>query len=203
MVDEMSEDGVDWNLLGGALFGHDGCGGVESPTRFAYSGDGDGGDVELSVRMSRDVEDWGLRELEEEIRAWATAPPAEEKKDESVRSSMEASRSVYWLWQQRNRRGCERGECCVHHVWYDPEFARRHVDCTHVCRSSGEVFTHCSSSIFPDRVFSEFHLVYVGGNGSRDIGRPPRKFASYDRWRRLEAKRALCVEDVGFVDEVP
>lgn len=218
----------DWNLLGGALedlkfyelldtLGGDNDdgdssdeksgGGVVLAPRCIHGvagGQGVGGvpsglsDVSVTV---------GCGGLEEEIRDTGdrdcdTSSCPQETQNVPQYCIVDSPSSVRRVREQRSRRRCARGDCCVYNVWYDPEYAHWYTPCYHVCGSSGEGITPCCTPVLSDRLFSQFHSIYGRDDGPTDHPVNFRQFASYNRWQRLKGKCNQSIETVGLAGKV-
>lgn len=177
---------------GGEEFDTEGGGGSPTPRE-------DGGAVAergcvdgLLASLSRIFEDGGCEWLERELCTGAFDPRVaeEEKKRESQRLAVDAAAALQKLQKQRNDRRCQRGECCLYSLWYNPEYANSgHRCCTHVHRQTNERPSTCGAPLLESRVLPELPDEHPREYKARPLYGGASKFASYARWGKGHHRR--------------
>jgi hypothetical protein len=175
------------------------------PSQQVCSEPDDGGIDDLFAELSNLFDGGQPGWMEEELCTRA-APPRrrateEEKKAyESKCADMEAAAAVQRMQEQRSHRRCQRGECCVYSMWYDPKFAKhRRRSCTHVCKRSVTRTPACGTSLLEGGVFP-----VVPRKSDRQFKAPNNfgraaAFASYNRWRYPRVVTEKSAKDVNVV----
>ncbi len=211
----LSEE-LDWNLLEQALVFNDfnelaklddGDRRTDATTRSTHGENGDGGDDGVPTGLPGAIGECEPTWMEEAFFADLTAACAvatanEETEDVPECGAVDSTPRVRRLREQRRRRRCARGHCCVYNVRYDPMFADWHPTCSHDCRSSSGGLSGCGTPLQQNSVYEEFHAVFGGNDGTGDHTHVSPKFASYDRWRRVKTERALCTQETRTAQEV-
>jgi len=163
-----------------------------------------GGADGLLAAMSGGAKSEGLEWLEKELCTGAFDPRTiqEEKERESERRRVAAATELQRLREQRCDQRCERGECCVYNLWYDPEYFWNGHDrnrCKHVCGPTIERPSSCSAQVLPNSLFSIFPPWIAGVDRTNSLYGGASKYASYNRWQNL--KREHNAKDGNLVSE--
>ena len=155
-----------------------------------------GGYDELFIGLSDVFEGERLEWMDREL---CTGPYAdardtkceEEKGVPKCRASADNTGEMQRMRKLRDHQRCQRGECCVHSMWYNPAFAYAHGSCSHVCRSTPQRASTCGPSVLTGsvlQILSEF----VSGTDRPKAQRPRRR---YLKSRNKKAERPHQPED--------
>ena len=163
-----------------------------------------GGADELFAAMSGGSKSEGLEWLERELCTGAFDPRAtqEEEERESERRRVAAAAELQRLRQQQCDKRCERGECCVYNLWYDPEHFWNGHDrnrCKYVYGPNHEWASSRGTQVLQDSLFSIFPPWIAGADRTNSLYGGASKYASYNRWQNL--KRQNNARDGSLVSE--
>lgn len=188
---------IDWDILKDALFYHDINilnqldNGTNTTTREIHGNTDRTGDDRLSPDMYGDDSHERRNSMESEIPATTTTTASTTTEAEAYVSEcmyVDAASAMRRLQLKRDRRRCDRGDCCVFNVRYDSVFSSRHTGCTHQCRLAGRSLAHCHTPLQSHSILSEFLTVNDWSHQPSDNYIKPRSFASRGRWRGFQAE---------------
>jgi len=168
--------------------------------------------VWVSTGMSRDAEEQRRGHVDDDFfeqqlsfaESWSNSTTSKkEEEDESKSSTATYTPSVSKVQQLEYYRRCERGDCCVYSVWYDPGFALTDHGCEHVHRPLTDCCAMFHPSLLKSGVLQILPSLYPRSDTPSANKRRKVQFAGRHRRRKRNNTKDHAKTDVTAQNDAP